>query len=124
MWLLDYADLWEYPGVTSGKEHGMMTTPAKHQKYQRRQQRFAPRKFREMVLYVARNCAADPEFNVVKLAAIMYQVDMRSYLQTGRSITGATYIRHEVGPVPKQLEGVLDDMFANGEIALLEVDNG
>ena len=83
-----------------------------------RQQRFAPRKFREMVLYIIRECASDPEFNFVKLALILYHADMRSYLETGRSITGATYIRHEVGPVPKQLPGVIEDMLARGEISL------
>ena len=82
-----------------------------------RQQRFAPRKFREMVLYVIRECEADTECNFVKLALILYRADMESYLQTGRTITGATYIKHEVGPVPKQLEEVLQDMLDKGEIA-------
>jgi hypothetical protein len=83
-----------------------------------RQQRFAPRKFREMVLYVIRQCAADPEFCFAKLAAILYQADMQRYLETGRSITGATYIKEPVGPVPKQLRGVLDGMIERGEVAV------
>ena len=86
--------------------------------YKPKQQRFAPRKFREMVLYIMHECAEDPEFGLVKLSAIMYKADMDCYLATGRSITGATYIKGTEGPFPKQLPRLVGEMIARGEIVL------
>jgi hypothetical protein len=66
-----------------------------------RKQRFARRKFAELVLLIC--CRLDPERKGVDEALLftaLYRIDMEAYARTGRSITGSRYIKGPHYPIP------------------------
>lgn len=62
-----------------------------------RKQRFAPRKFKELVLYIISKI---PGCTKAQLCTALFMSDMENYAKTGRSITGATYIKGAEYPIP------------------------
>lgn len=75
-------------------------------------------KFRELILYIARECESHPFFGATKLNKILFFSDFIAYKATGRSITGAAYMALEYGPVPRKLVPVREDMLLNGDITI------
>ena len=63
---------------------------------------FDSRKFRDLALYLAHRSKDDPNFGMVKLQLMMYYCDFIAYHRTGKSITGATYVKRPFGPAPKE----------------------
>ncbi len=60
-------------------------------------------KFRELVIYIARESEGDPRFGAVKLNKILYYSDFGAYRRLGQSITGASYQRLSEGPAPRRM---------------------
>ena len=73
-------------------------------------------KFRELLLYVAGRCEDDPDFGAIKLNKILFFADFVAYAQTGKPITGAEYEALELGPAPKLLKPIRDDMASNNDL--------
>jgi Protein of unknown function (DUF4065) len=53
----------------------------------------------------------------VKLNKILYYADMLQYAHTGNAITGATYVKQERGPVPKQVLPAIDLLKKAGRLS-------
>jgi uncharacterized phage-associated protein len=70
----------------------------------------APRKLEEVILYVARQCEADPMYSKTKLNKILFYADFHHYLEHGRSITESVYEKWPFGPVPRGMPEVLATM--------------
>jgi uncharacterized phage-associated protein len=66
---------------------------------------FNPAKFKELVLLLAERSVDDPLMSRVKLNKLLYYADFESYRRRGRSITGATYVKGEFGPMAAELPG-------------------
>ena len=81
---------------------------------------FNRQKFREALLYVARESEDDIRFGLTKLNKILYFSDFKAFAILGCAITGATYRRLDYGPVPSVLLDVLCEMEAEGEIQRIE----
>ncbi|MHB1006596.1 MAG: Panacea domain-containing protein [Chloroflexota bacterium] len=64
---------------------------------------FDPVKFKELVLYVSKKTADDPRAGATKLNKILFFSDVLAYGQHGQPVSGATYVKLDNGPVPKQL---------------------
>jgi hypothetical protein len=64
---------------------------------------FDAEKFKELVLYLAERESVDPAFGAVKLNKILYFSDFEAYLRFGSPITGATYVAQRLGPVPREM---------------------
>lgn len=79
----------------------------------------ADRMLRELVLYVSLRSEGDPAFGAVKLNKILFLSDFLAYSQFGQSITGAEYMRLNMGPAPRRLVSVRDDLIARGEAVLV-----
>lgn len=77
--------------------------------------RFNEEKFRELLLYVAAQCACLPKFGKTKLNKILFFSDFLAFGKLGHPITGATYRRDTYGPVPKQGPTVMADLAKNRE---------
>lgn len=77
-------------------------------------------KFREAILYVARESEDDIRFGLTKLNKILYFSDFKAFAILGEAITGATYRRLEYGPAPCLLLDVLREMEGEGEIERVE----
>ena len=75
-------------------------------------------KFRELLLYIAKQSESDPRFGSVKLNKVLYYSDMRAYLELGESITGATYQHLQEGPAPTALLPVRRDMIDDGDATM------
>lgn len=57
-------------------------------------------------------------FGATKLNKILYHADFLAFAKSGRSITGAQYMRQRNVPVPRHLVPVRDKMLANRDIAI------
>lgn len=77
-------------------------------------------KFKELVLYVANKSVGDPAFGATKLNKILFFCDLRAYGQLGKPITGATYLRLERGPAPRELLPVQEELQREGDAILVE----
>ena len=62
-------------------------------------------KFKELVLLLAERSSGDPLMSRVKLNKLLYRSDFEAFRLLGHSITGATYIRGEHGPMAAELPG-------------------
>lgn len=64
---------------------------------------FDGNKFQELVLYIAARSESDPTFGATKLNKLLFFADFLFFARYGRPITGATYVKQDHGPVPRQL---------------------
>jgi hypothetical protein len=62
-------------------------------------------RFKEAVLYFAERSSeeVDPQMSRVKLNKLLFRADFEAFRLLGQSITGATYLRGEHGPMAAQL---------------------
>ena len=81
---------------------------------------FDEEKFRELVLYIATQCAEHPFFGATKLNKILFFSDIIAYDQLGAPITGAEYVALEYGPGPRRWLPIQEDMRLSGEIDILQ----
>ncbi len=81
---------------------------------------FNPTKFRELIVYIAERCAADPTFGSVKLNKILFYADFSAYRESGAPISGATYRKLSEGPAPKQLVEARESLIDAGRISMQE----
>lgn len=76
----------------------------------------------ELMLYIAKKSQFDQNFGGTKLNKILFYVDFCSYGRSGKSITGAEYIKQEFGPTPKRLIPVRKRLETRKEAAVQRVD--
>ncbi|MXV79596.1 MAG: DUF4065 domain-containing protein [Chloroflexi bacterium] len=81
---------------------------------------FKPAKFRELVCYIAQQCADDPTFGSVKLNKILFYADFAAYRQLREPITGATYRKLSEGPAPRELLPARRALIDSGRIEMEE----
>lgn len=81
-------------------------------------QRPADEKLREMILYLSEVSAQDPHFGAVKLNKLLFYIDVLSYQEFGRSITGRDYQALPQGPAPKRLAPVMEGLKRTGELRI------
>lgn len=80
-------------------------------------------KFREMVLYVARETEQDPRCGFTKLNKILFYADFTAFRKLGRPISGAQYRKLQHGPVPKTILPLVEDMEAAKDCAIATRDH-
>lgn len=76
-----------------------------------------PDKFRELVLYVARETQDDPKCGATKLNKILFYTDFYAYRDLGASLSGQRYQKLEHGPAPRGIVPVIEAMRETGECA-------
>ncbi len=81
---------------------------------------FNPEKFRELLLYIARNSEDDPTFGAVKLNKVLYYADFAAFRQLGKPITGATYRKLMEGPAPLEMLTERGALIKSGDAELRE----
>lgn len=67
-------------------------------------------RFRELILYISKECQNDHWFGAVKLNKILYYSDFRAFERFGVPLTGVRYFRLPKGPAPKMLVPVRDEL--------------
>jgi Protein of unknown function (DUF4065) len=83
---------------------------------------FDPKKFNELIVYIATRLGPEAALGRVKLAKLLMQSDFGAYERRGRPITGATYEKWEHGHLPRELLLAQRDLEAQGDIATETVD--
>lgn len=78
-------------------------------------------KMKELILYIAERCADDGYFGATKLNKILFYSDFLSYAHFGQSITGHPYFRLPLGPAPRRLVPIQEQMARDDEIVLTSV---
>lgn len=74
-------------------------------------------KFREMILYVARETEDDPKCGATKLNKVLFYADFLAYRELGSAISDQTYQRLDYGPAPKGIVPAIEAMQQQGECA-------
>jgi hypothetical protein len=79
---------------------------------------FDPKRFEDLVLYIAHQTAKDEEFGRTKLAKVLFFSDFAVYRDQGQSLSGATYKRMPFGPFPRELENAEASLQLQGRVQL------
>lgn len=77
------------------------------------------KKFKELVIYVAQKSSDDPKFGSIKLNKIVAYSDMVHFANTGKSITGVSYMKQPMGVVARCMKPVLSELSEAGDLALV-----
>ena len=77
-------------------------------------------KLKELILYLSEKCERDPHYGGVKLNKLLFFCDFYAYARLGRPITGAEYMRHKFGPIPRRLLPARQELLAEGALAIQE----
>jgi uncharacterized phage-associated protein len=75
----------------------------------------------EAVLFICSTSRPEDQLGAVKLNKILYYSDMLHFAQTGKPITGATYIKRQRGPVPKEIVEAINKLKSAGRLTTSEV---
>lgn len=81
-------------------------------------------KLRELILYIAQRCSADPYFGKTKLNKILFYADFTAYAELGEAITGQEYMRLPHGPGPRRLKPILDTLTRSEDVVLKREPKG
>lgn len=76
----------------------------------------------EATLYLGELSMDDPNFDMAKLAKLLYYADCESYLHYGAPVTGTTYLHFPHGPYPENWYQVRQQMEHNGDAEILGDD--
>lgn len=85
---------------------------------------FDREKFGELLLYVASRMVGDPSYGSVKENKVLFFSDVIHYAEFGEPITGATYIRRRLGPAPRGLRVIQDELIKRGDADLAVLRKG
>ena len=77
-------------------------------------------KLEAMVHYIAYKCPDPTKLGATKLNKVFWFADTYAYLQTGKPISGAKYVKHQFGPVPVDIMKVRDSLRDSGAVAITE----
>lgn len=83
--------------------------------------RQADEKLAELILYVSRKSETDKKFGSIKLNKILFYADFIQYGNTGSSITDAEYMRLRLGPGPRRLVPIREDLIRDGALEIRKV---
>lgn len=74
-------------------------------------------KFRELILYVARETEGDAKCGATKLNKILFYADFLAFRELGSSISGQAYQKLDFGPAPRGIVPAVEAMERGGECA-------
>ena len=81
-------------------------------------------RLRELMLYIAAQSENDPGFGATKLNKLLYFADFFHFMEHGKSITGAQYMRLENGPAPRKLKPIREKLVRDKRAAVRNAARG
>lgn len=85
---------------------------------------YNPRKFQELLVYIAERTADDRSFGDTKLNKTLYWVDFFGYSNLGRAVTGARYQKQTYGPLAVPLIPARSALVETGDVRIEEPPAG
>lgn len=85
---------------------------------------FDSRKLGELMIYISRRSADDPNFGKTKLMKLLAFTDFLAFGRTGEPVTGATYIKLDYGPAPQQALAVIEGLKRQGSVSVVAEQSG
>lgn len=79
------------------------------------------KKFKEVLLYILNKVGSKPNIGESVIYKLLYFIDFNYYEKYEEQLIGATYIKNNYGPTPKEFIKIVDDMIKKGEI--IKIDN-
>jgi transcriptional regulator with XRE-family HTH domain len=79
-------------------------------------------KFRNVLLYILENCAGKPNVGETVLNKLLYFCDFNYYELYEEHLTGIRYKKLPYGPVPQQLDDMINQMIAQGQLKRIKTD--
>lgn len=77
-------------------------------------------KLKELVHYVCHKVRDPSKLGKTKLNKVLFYADFQTYLDTGTSMTGETYVKFQHGPVSKHIQEIIAELESEGAIATRE----
>ncbi len=81
-------------------------------------------RLRQMILYVAQRCHNATRFGGIKLNKILWKSDFDAFAARGVPVTGRAYQRLRLGPAPKEMLPLHQEMLRSGLIRVQLIDFG
>ena len=81
-------------------------------------------RLRELVLYVAEQCADARRFGKIKLNKIIWKADFDAYAAQRVPVTGRAYQRLKFGPAPIEMAPLYNEMLQDDLITIERIDLG
>jgi len=79
-------------------------------------------KFKTVLLYVLECCAGKPNIGETVLNKLLYFCDFNYYEIYEEHLTGARYKKLPYGPVPQQLDSIINQMIANKQLQRIKTE--
>ena len=77
---------------------------------------YNPEKFKAMLHYIISRCESKDNFGRVVLYKLLYFSDFDNYEKYEQPISGETYLRKRMGPVPSHFFEAINDLVDEGKI--------
>jgi len=79
-------------------------------------------KFKNVLLYILENCAGKPNVGETLLYKLLYFSDFNYYELHEEHLSGATYRKLPYGPVPKNLDTIINTMITEGDLQRIKTE--
>ena len=73
-------------------------------------------KFKQVLLYILNKVGSKPAMGETVIYKLLYFIDFDFYEKYEEQLIGATYIKNNYGPTPKEFKKIVDNMIDNAEI--------
>jgi len=79
-------------------------------------------KFRNILLYILEQCSGKPNIGETVLNKLLYFCDFNYYELYEEHLTGARYRKLPYGPVPRELNAMINQMLENGQLKRIKTN--
>jgi transcriptional regulator with XRE-family HTH domain len=79
-------------------------------------------KFKQVLLYVLERCAGKPNVGETVLNKLLYFIEFNYYERYEEHFIGATFKKLQFGPVPVNMDKILNQMEADGQVKMFKTD--
>lgn len=81
----------------------------------------ATKKFKALAHYIVHECRDNPgRLGAIRLNKAMWKTDVAAFKACGQTVTGDTYVKRGMGPVPKHILATIRELQGEGAIAVQE----
>ncbi|KPJ59964.1 MAG: repressor protein [Latescibacteria bacterium DG_63] len=80
------------------------------------------RKFKEVLLYILNRVGSKPNIGETVIYKLLYFIDFDYYEKYEEQLIGATYVRNNYGPTPREFKKIVGEMIKDKEVERVESD--